>query len=63
MYLQDIVKRARIPLRKQVDGLAERPFLADFGGAHRSALPPAPSRTFICYSWHTSAEVADQLKI
>jgi len=45
MYLQIFVQRARVPLWSQGDGWVERPFPADFGGAHRSA-PPAPRRTY-----------------
>jgi hypothetical protein len=37
MYLQCVVKRARVPLRKQGDGWVELPFPADFGGVHRFA--------------------------
>jgi hypothetical protein len=35
MYLQVLVPRARVPLRKQGDGWVELSFPADFGVAHR----------------------------
>ena len=55
MYLQGLVKRARVPLRRQGDGWTERPFPADFGSTHHSG-PPASTRTFIFYFRDTSPE-------
>jgi hypothetical protein len=46
MYLQGVVKRARVPLRKQGDGWVELPFPADFGPAGAGFRPPAPRRTY-----------------
>jgi hypothetical protein len=46
MYLKVLAQRARVPLRRQRDGWAERPFPADFGPAGAGFCPPGSTLNF-----------------
>jgi hypothetical protein len=47
MYLEVLVQRARVPLRRQGDGCVARHFPPDFGPAGAGFFPPAPRRTYL----------------